>query len=921
MKRQLVSILAASVLALLGSAISAGAQTVVGSVSLGSQPAAQVAVNPNTGRVYVAGGYAQNQLAVVNVSDVTHPIVVTTISGPVGGSGVTVNSNTNFFYTSDGFSGQVLKYDGATNTLLATASIGACPGAFDIDPATNLVYVTRQCAAGGPPRFVDPLFVLDGGTLATIGNNLGTGGVVGFPKVNTATGVVYACSSGGDDVWGPSPTFTPITILTAGCVSAVNPVTNRLYLQSGSDIQVLDGGTNSLVATIAGVNAGPAGVNTTLNRVYAVDSADQVVKVIDGATNMVVASFSLGPGVSPGALAVDSGKNFVYVAGAVSGSATLFVIRDTANQPPVVSLSPTSLNFGSQQVGTTSAAQTVTLTNTGGSTLNFSSVTITGTNSSDFTDATCGTSLAAGANCTLSVTFKPTATGPRNAFLTITDDAVDSPQKVGLSGIGTAPAVTLSATSLTFGSQVVGTTSGAQTLTLTNSGSATLTISSFAFGGDFGPGPTNTCGSSVAALANCTISVTFSPTATGPRTGALTIADNAADSPQSISLSGTGAPAATTTSISAPIVTYNANGAVTVTVTSSLGTVTGNVSLVVDGGAPITQALSGGSTVFTLTSPNAGDHSLMASYTAQGNFDSSSATGTLHVNKATPTITWANPADIVYGTPLGSTQLNATASFNGSPLPGSFAYTPPTATVLGVGAGQVLSVSFTPTDTTNFNNNTATVQINVAPASLTITANNASKILDASNPSFTATYSGFVLGQDPSVLSGTLSCTSTATTTSPVGSYPIACSGLSSPNYAINYVPGTLTVLYAPAGTLCYGDVGHSILPPISALGMSVFKQGSTVPAKFRVCNANGVSNGTPGVVSSFRLTQTIAGTVTDVDEPVGSTNPDTAFRFDPVAQQWIFNTSTSSLAAGATYVFTISLNDGTVISFQYGLK
>lgn len=342
------SILEVSVLALLSSATPSRAQTIVGSVSLGAQPGGFLAVNPNTARVYVAGGYAQNQLTVVDVSDITHPAVVTTISGSGGGSGVAVNPNTNFFYTSNGFSGQVLKYDGATNTLLASAFIGACPGAFDIDPITNLVYVTRQCAGGGPPRGVDPLFVLGGGSLTIIGNNLGTGGVVGFPKVNTATGVVYACG-GGDNVWGPPPTFTPITILTAGCVSAINPVTNRLYLEVGTDIQVLDGNTNSLIATIVGANAQPQGVNTSTNRVYALDGTGQVVKVIDGATNTVVGSFSLGPGVTPIGLAVDSGKNLVYVAGVASGSATLFVVQFIAPPPAppqsvTMPLNPTAAN-------------------------------------------------------------------------------------------------------------------------------------------------------------------------------------------------------------------------------------------------------------------------------------------------------------------------------------------------------------------------------------------------------------------------------------------------------------------------------------------------------------------------------------------------------------------------------------------------
>src|ERR1019366_7265014 len=126
-----------------------------------------------------------------------------------------------------------------------------------------------------------------------------------------------------------------------------------------------------------------------------------------------------------------------------------------------------------------------------------------------------------------------------------------------------------------------------------------------------------------------------------------------------------------------------------------------------------------------------------------------------------------------------------------------------------------------------------------------------------------------------------LNCTSTAGAASPVGSYPITCTGQTY-QLRLTYVPGTLTILYAPAGLACGGDVGHTILQPINADGSSVWKQGATVSAKFRVCDANGVSIGAAGVVSNFALTQIIAGTTaTSVDETVTATNTDTVFRWD----------------------------------------
>jgi hypothetical protein len=213
---------------------------------------------------------------------------------------------------------------------------------------------------------------------------------------------------------------------------------------------------------------------------------------------------------------------------------------------PVVSLSATSLSFGNQSVGTTSTARTVTLSNTGNATLSITSIAVAGTNAGDFARTnTCGSSVAAGANCTISVTFTPSASGSRTASLSITDNASGSPQAVSLSGTGTstAPVVSLSATSLSFGNQPYDATSTAQTVTLSNTGNATLSITSIAVtgtnAGDFAQ--TNTCGSSVAAGANCAIAVIFTPSALGTRTASLGVTDNASGSPQTVLLSGTGA--------------------------------------------------------------------------------------------------------------------------------------------------------------------------------------------------------------------------------------------------------------------------------------------------------------------------------------------------------------------------------------------
>jgi len=265
-----------------------------------------------------------------------------------------------------------------------------------------------------------------------------------------------------------------------------------------------------------------------------------------------------------------------------SPQGTIFFRRGT----PAVSLSPTSLAFGSQHVGTPSTARTVTLSNTGNAALSMTSLAVKGTNSSNFAQtSTCGRSVAAGAHCTISVTFKPSASGSRTAYLSITDNARGSPQKVTLSGTGTltaaaAPVDGLSPTSLAFGNQSVGTTSTAQTATLSNTGNAALSITSLALTGtnasDFAQ--TNTCGSSVAASANCTISVTFKPAASGSRTASVSITDNASGSPQAVSLSGTGTAALASLS---PTSLAFGNQAVDMTSTAQTVTLsnTGNAAL------------------------------------------------------------------------------------------------------------------------------------------------------------------------------------------------------------------------------------------------------------------------------------------------------------------------------------------------------
>ena len=274
----------------------------------------------------------------------------------------------------------------------------------------------------------------------------------------------------------------------------------------------------------------------------------------------------------------------------------------------------------------------------------------------------------------------------------------------------------------------------------------------------------------------------------------------------------------------------------------------------------------------------------------------------------------SNPTGTVTFTD-GSTTLGSTSITGSGPFTASF-------------STNLLSAGTHPITATFNGDNIFDVSVSaplsfvVNPAPLTITADDATKILNAPNPAtFTATYSGFVLGEGPSALSGTLSCTTTAVTNSPVGGYPITCSGQTSINYAITYVAGTLHVIFAPDGA-CVKDKepSHQILQPINADGSSVFNGNGPIDVKFRVCDANGVSQGT-GVSASIRLTNKIQGTLNNtVDLPVDPKPGTNGFVFGE-DQLWLFRIDSKQLAGGFTYVFRIDLNDGSHIDFQFGRR
>ena len=229
-----------------------------------------------------------------------------------------------------------------------------------------------------------------------------------------------------------------------------------------------------------------------------------------------------------------------------TGSASSVTLNGTgtATPQPAISLNAATLSFASQTLGSASAAQTVTVSNSGAAPLTFTALTLTGTAASDFTQTgTCTAtgSLAAGATCTVIVSFTPGAIGARSATLTLASNASNGGAVLSLAGTGAAiptPSVGLAPGSLAFGNQTAGVASTARTVTLSNSGSGALTLSAITATSGFGV--THNCGGSVAAGASCTLAVTFTPAATGAATGSVSVASNATGSPHAVSLTGAG---------------------------------------------------------------------------------------------------------------------------------------------------------------------------------------------------------------------------------------------------------------------------------------------------------------------------------------------------------------------------------------------
>jgi Abnormal spindle-like microcephaly-assoc'd, ASPM-SPD-2-Hydin len=277
---------------------------------------------------------------------------------------------------------------------------------------------------------------------------------------------------------------------------------------------------------------------------------------------------------------------------------------------PVLSLSPASLAFGNEVLGTTSAGKAVTVTNITSSSVPISSIAASG----DFTITanTCPATLAGSGHCSITVAFKPSVLGAVTGDVTIVYSAIGSSDRLGLSGTGVAP-LTASPTSLSFGTVTVGTTSVAKTVTLKNDNPSTPLSLSFSANGDYSAvaGGGTPCGATLAGGASCTVNVTFKPHQNGTINGAVTVKDGVSLSPLVVGLTGSGsggvvAPLTfTPTSLSYTNAVVGTNTAKTVTVknTSASSVTVSSVSASGDYSASgcVTTLTSGATCTLTVT--------------------------------------------------------------------------------------------------------------------------------------------------------------------------------------------------------------------------------------------------------------------------------------------------------------------------------
>jgi beta-lactam-binding protein with PASTA domain len=560
----------------------------------------------------------------------------------------TTSAAQNFSVTNTGSANLTITAVASTNATEFPVYTDSCSG-LTLTPGQNCLISVKFSPSLGGART---------GTIKVTDN------ATGSPQSVAVTGTGYGI---------PATSFTPTSLTFASTNIGVTSATQTITLK--------DTGTDTLdISSIAvtGVNLGDFAQTNTC-----------VATLAPAATCVITVSFTPTAAGARGAsvTVTDNSNN-------VAGSTQSAALTGTGAAVPTAGVAPTTLTFSSTNVGATSAAQTVTITNSGTGSLTISSITIGGTSSADYAETnTCGATLVASSSCAISVTFKPVASGTLTASITITDNAgnvAGTTQTVSLTGTAVGlPGASVSPSSLTFTNQNIASTSAAQTITLSNSGSSALTIASIAIGGT-NPGDfatTNTCAGSVAAAGSCSISVTFTPTAIGSRSATLTVTDNSGNvtgSTQTVSLIGTGVgvPAAspsptsltfsaqnvgTTSTAKTVTLTNSGTGALTISSIAITGTNEGDFATT--NNCAGTVAASGGSCTISVTFTPAAAGTRSATLTINDNAANTASSQTVALSGTGTGVSSAavSPSTVAFGNQnVGSTSASQTITLSNS---------------------------------------------------------------------------------------------------------------------------------------------------------------------------------------------------------------------------------------------------------------
>jgi len=302
---------------------SPGALRVVARFSLPSGSGIAVDVDPTTNRVFTSGGASGGQ-QVAMIDGSTNKVVATLGTG----SGAHVNPATRKVYAGGVYSGTIYVYSSEDGHLIANVKAFGCPIGAVVDSSSNQVWGGGQCGANN-----DPAFLIDGGADRLVSGYIGSGGVMSALAVNPVTHVLYVYA-GAEKVRKIDPsTLVTTTAPFSAVVSAVNAQTNRMYggAISGGGVEVIDGNTEAVIATLPVSQPGAIAVNPTRNRVYVDDHAlsPPALKVFDGATNALLGELPLPQGSSPAGLAVNSRTGTVYQIVSNANGSSLLVLNDS----------------------------------------------------------------------------------------------------------------------------------------------------------------------------------------------------------------------------------------------------------------------------------------------------------------------------------------------------------------------------------------------------------------------------------------------------------------------------------------------------------------------------------------------------------------------------------------------------------------